>query len=119
MSSSEVAAKPARDVGRDDFTDLTPVPVKKVEWAEGGHLRVVFERPLSEEEDAAVRRRIVSATAEEEQLRAEAEAFLATPATDTTLEEIRAQLDKLTRLVLGQATGPDDTTTTPTTRRAR
>lgn len=77
-----VVARPAagKSVDSDDFTDLTDVLVDSIDWAAAGMLRVVFAGDLPADVAAAVRRRIVSATPVEEELRGALEGFLDDPA---------------------------------------
>lgn len=97
---TEVSARPApgREVAFDSFADLTETEVIGVDWVADGFLRVAFDGVLDDTEAAAVRRRLVSATEAEEQLRAECEAYLlhdTTPGPD----ELHQQLVRLTLLM--------------------
>lgn len=98
-----VLARPAigRSFDVDAFVDITDAPVTETGW-EGTFLRVTFDGDLTDDQAAAVVRRIVSSTPEEEQLRAELVEFLATPP-----DEVRRGqwLAAITRLLLCVGTG--------------
>jgi hypothetical protein len=100
----EVRARlaPGREIAADDFADLTAVPVESVEWGDDGRLVVTFAADLTPAEVAAVRRRMMSTTSQEEGLRGDAETYLDT--TEPDLAEIRAQVERLTCIVLGRTT---------------
>lgn len=93
-----------------DFADLTDVPVESVGFGEDGRVCVVFAGELDPPTEAAVRRRIVSRSPLEEQVRAEATDLSAqTSAWNSTTdpaalaEQVAAltqQVTALTRLVV-------------------
>lgn len=87
-----------RSVAPDDFADLTDVPAT-VSWGEGGEIVVTFAEPVPDDVAAAVRRRVISRDAREEQVRAEAEAFDPTTA---ELAELRSQVARLTEIITGR-----------------
>ena len=94
-----VTARPApgREIGPDTFADLTDVPVTEVAWAPDGFLAVTFETDLTDAEAAAVRRRMISATTAEEELRTDLEAYLQHDTTPS-LDELHQQIVRLTQL---------------------
>ncbi|WP_193613168.1 hypothetical protein [Nocardioides lijunqiniae] len=96
----DVIARPApgSEVDRLSFTDLTNVRVVAVEWIPDGFLQVTFAAPITDAEAAAVRRRLISATPAEEELRAACEAYLEHPTTPT-LDQVHLQLLRLTQLM--------------------
>lgn len=96
----DITARPApgREVDVDSFTDLTGVPVSTVEWASDGWLRVTFDGPLTDPVAAAVRRRMISASTAEEELRTQCEAYLQHNTTPS-LDQVHEQLVRLTLLM--------------------
>jgi hypothetical protein len=88
------------------FADITPVPVINMDWGYG-KLSVEFESDLSLETQVAVKRRIDSRNANEEQIRAQAyqafinnRQFLAIAGTPTNAQ-VLAQVRALTRQANG------------------
>lgn len=102
---TDVVAVPARDIGPDDFKDLVATAVTGLRWAEGRALQVTFDGTLTDTEVAAVRRRMCSASLLEEQLRDQAETFIAADPASVTLVQLVRVVQRLARLVLAQRGG--------------
>lgn len=91
-----------------DFADLTPVPVVAVAFSDDGKLGVTFASDLDDATRAAVRRRIISRSRTEEQVRAAVAASAAEieawpPMTAPTMVQIVQRFDVLTRQIRGIA----------------
>lgn len=98
----EVIARPAPGTAVDEeyFADVTSRNVESIEWMPASLLRVTFAGPISDAAAAKVARRIVSASPEEEALRARLAGFLAAPP-----EDLAGWLADVTALLLSIGTG--------------
>lgn len=96
---------PGRQVSQDDFTDLTDVPVSSVQWAVNGQIMVEFDADsLPDDVVLAVKRRLRSASPEEEALREELTVAEPDPAGSLAdqVAALAVQVKVLKRLVLGE-----------------
>lgn len=98
MTEIRARLAPGRAIQPDTFADLTDHPAAAT-WDDDGRIVVTFAADLTPDAESAIRHRIVSMTAREELLRGEAETYLEQP--EPSLTEIRAQVARLTEIVLG------------------
>ncbi|UIU47057.1 hypothetical protein [Microcystis phage MinS1] len=98
MTAMRVRLSPGRSVDRDAFTDITTIPCTATTWEPEGWLRLVFDGDLTADEQRRIAWRVMSETSHEEQLRADAAAYLTK--TSPTTAETTTQVRRLTALVL-------------------
>ena len=99
MTEIRARLAPGREVDDTTFADITTTRVTGRGRDDDGSLVVTFADPLTDDQAAAVRRRIMSTTPTEEQLRADAEKWL--DALPPRLSSDQQQLRRLTEIILG------------------
>lgn len=102
IAGTDVFGRPApgASISAESFAGVTTAGVAWAAWDAFGWLQIRFDRVLTEVERAAVRRRLISADAAEESLRAALEADLEADPAEVSMEDVRAQVQRMTRLLL-------------------
>lgn len=109
-----VRPAPGRDVGPEDFADITEAAVLDISWAAGGVLCIEFAADLTQAQARKVAIRCQSLTAAEEQVRLELDALDATnlavadnPSATQRDRDVAAMLSLMVALLIP---GPSETT---------